>query len=226
MRVKYNKELASELIRGKVKGEFYRRTEDGEEQVFPELITYKDEDLICLKRDHTDPLGGTVINFRTLSEGMRDAISIELTDFKVGDILAVDFEDGPIVGVLSGIEGVIIQTNCWSGLEEDGVLRIGEYPFCKVSDSRRPTDLEITKFLKIVDDHGHHLGKDNQLCKKEKTFEPFEKVLIYTTEGWLPKFFGFTKGKVYFTTDRIGVSARYILPYKGNEHLILSKKCD
>lgn len=223
MKVKYNKELAKAVLKGEVRGEFYHKPDDT--LVYPKLITYQGKDLVCfaISCPNSNRVG-EFTSFTTISPQTEEAMSIRLFDFEVGDIVAVDLEDGPLVGILSGIKGVTIQTNCWSGLEENEILRIGEHPFCKVSDGRVPTDFEITKFLKIVDGHGYYLEEDNQLCKKEKCFKPFEKVLIYGSKGWIPKFFGFKDGETYVTIDRVSVSAGLILPYKGNEHLILNKK--
>lgn len=224
MRVKYNKELASELINGKVKGAFYRRTEDGEEQVFPELITYKDEDLICLKRTHKNPFGETMSIFKTLTEGIEDTITIELSDFKVGSLVAVDIEDGTLVGVLSEIRGTVIQTSCFSGLEKNDILQTSEHPFCEILDSRRPSHSEMHIFLDVVDKNGFYLGKGNQLCKKEKSFEPFEKVIVYAGV-WRGDFFSHIEGDYYITTSTRRLKEDEIKSYKGNEHLI-GTKCD
>lgn len=223
MKVKYNEDLAKAVLKGEIRGEFYHKPDDT--LVYPKLITYQGKDLVCFAVSCPNSNGvGEFISFTTISPETEEAMSIRLFDFEVGDIIAVNVEGGPLVGVLSGVKGTMIQVSCWSGTEWNEVLRIKECPFCELLESKHPTDFEMMRFLKIVDEHGYYLGKGNQLCKKEKSFEPFEKVLIYGSKGWIPKFFGFKDGETYVTIDRVSVSAGLILPYKGNEHLILNKK--
>lgn len=228
MIVDYNLNLAKLVLAGKVSGKFLLKTPSGEAPF--RILELNRRCSGCLKgiglwlKQGEFATEEEVLAFCPESgESANWKILIDLTDFKIGDIVAEDLDGKVRMSVITATATEHILANFWCYPEEN-TLFFGNYLWSKLSKCRHPTQRELDKFLKIIDENGYYLGKDNEICEKKKSFDPFEKVIVYAGV-WRGDFFSHIEGDYYITTSTRRLKEDEIKPYKGNEYLI-GTKCD